>query len=292
MHVRGKHAAGALCALLLCAVLMVQSTGLAQAATATVTGKYKSVRVTQKVKLTDSASMEVNPQEDYIKILKVADLGNGLQLKVKDKDDFMTVRQSETTEARKNNEEAIRRAKADRHDKEILAKAQRQAAARAEKKYKNIWQLPSQTMDLPKATDGATKTYMSYKAVTAKGSSQYQLLHAEKAYTKNGFRMYDGWYCVAMGSYYSDQIGTKFYVKLSSGRTLRCILGDQKADRHTDAAHQYAEKNKDILEFIVDGLELPGGDVSAVDGFEGRVVSIRKITDDHTDTMPYGCKAY
>lgn len=34
------------------------------------------------------------------------------------------------------------------------------------------------------------------------------------------------------------------------------------------------------MEFIVDKIKLSGGDISAIDGFEGHIVQIRKITDE------------
>lgn len=290
---RNRITAGFVSAALAAGIFMGSCSGaLAAADTVKVTGKYKDIKVTKRVRLTDSSSMEVHPKEDYIKVLKIADLGSGLKMKVRNKDDYMRVRQVETSDARLKNEDSIRRAKAGRRDRAVIAEAQRQADAKAEKKYKNIWELPSVSMGLPEGTSGETKTYMDYTAVTSKGSDQYKLLHSGKAYTKDGFRMYDGYYCVAMGSYYSDQIGTKFYVELSNGKTLRCILGDRKSDKHTNDTHQYAEKNKDILEFIVDGISLSGGDVSEIEGFEGSVASIRKITDDHTNTFPYGYEGF
>ena len=91
--------------------------------------------------------------------------------------------------------------------------------------------------------------------------------------------MYDGYYCVALGSFYGRQIGTKYYIELSNGRTLRCILGDQKQDRHTDKKNQYAVKNGDIVEFIVDDIDISGGDISEIEGFEGSIVSIKKIIE-------------
>lgn len=260
--------------------------------TVTVVGRYKNMKATRQVKKTNPASMEVNPEQDYIHILKMADLGGGLKMKVADRDDYMNVRQSETAHARLKNETAIRNAKAAKIDRKRIARARKQAEMQAKKKYQNVWELPSRSMALPSGTDGAVKTYMDYTAVTNRNSSQYQLLHSQKAYTRKGFRMYDGYYCVAMGSYYSRQIGTKFYVTLSNGRTLRCILGDQKSDRHTNETHQYAKKNKDILEFIVDGMSLSGGDISEIEGFEGSITSIQSITDAHTTTLPYGTDSF
>ena len=266
-------------------------TASAQAATKTVTGTYEEATYTISVPLTDPESVIVEP-EDYINILGEADLGNGLSLLVESKKDYLQVEKTQTAEAKLKNEKKIKEYKAKQLNKQHLQEAQEKADAKAEAKYNNVWELPSETMQLPEGTDGSTKTYMDYTTVTSQGSNQYHLLNSEKAYSKDGFRMYDGYYCIALGSYYGNQIGTKYYITLSNGNTLRCILGDQKSDRHTNDTHQYAVKNHDVVEFIVDKLALSGGDVSEIEGFDGSIVSIKRITDDHTNTYPYGYDWY
>lgn len=135
-------------------------------------------------------------------------------------------------------------------------------------------------MGLPKVS-GKTKTYAYYTAVTAKSTPQYKLLNSDECYTdeKTGIRMIDDCYCIALGSYYGSTIGTKYKITLSSGNSFNAILCDQKANRHTDENHQYAVKNKDIVEFYVEKRKIPKnirGDYGRLEQFKGKIVKIEK----------------
>lgn len=100
------------------------------------------------------------------------------------------------------------------------------------------------------------KAYMDYRCITATGSPQYRLQHDGNAETNSeGFRLYKGEYMVAMGSYYSTEIGTRFRITLDSGKQFYAVLGDQKSDAHTDALHQH--RNGNVVEFIVDQSSIP-----------------------------------
>lgn len=104
-------------------------------------------------------------------------------------------------------------------------------------------------MEVPEIDD--YKTWMSYTSVTATGSPQYHLLNHENAYTdEENFRKIGDYYCVALGSFYSTNIGDRFRITFENGQSIKVILGDQKADRHTDSKHQYSSSGN-ILEFIM-----------------------------------------
>lgn len=109
------------------------------------------------------------------------------------------------------------------------------------------------------------KSYMSYKAITLKTSDQYRL--QKIAYTdENGFRKVGDRYCVAVGSYFTDVIGTYLDIILSDGTVIECILADQKADKHTDADNILAGDGS-LVEFVIDKSALNqkvkrSGDVS------------------------------
>ena len=140
-----------------------------------------------------------------------------------------------------------------------------------------------QKMGLP-SVSGKTKTYAYYTAVTLRSSPQYRLLRSEKCTTdeKTGIRMYDGCYCVALGSYYGTKIGTKYRITFSNGNSINVVLCDQKANRHTDSRHQYAVNNSDIVEFYVQRNMIPKGirgDYGRLSQFSGRVVSIERFND-------------
>lgn len=135
-------------------------------------------------------------------------------------------------------------------------------------------------MDLPNVS-GSTKTYAHYTAVTAKSTQQYKLLNSKECYTdpETGIRMVDDCYCVALGSYYGSEIGTKYRIEFSTGKSIKVILCDQKSNRHTDSNNQYAVRNKDIIEFYVQKDMIPKsirGNYGNLSKFEGDIVSIEK----------------
>lgn len=101
--------------------------------------------------------------------------------------------------------------------------------------------------DTPK---NSFKSYMYYKAISNKNSKQYKL--QQKAITGTyGIRMVDNRYCVALGSYYTHKIGQKVDLIMDDGTIIPCIVGDGKADIHTDSKNQKTQ-NGCISEFIVD----------------------------------------
>lgn len=131
--------------------------------------------------------------------------------------------------------------------------------------------------------DSNFKSYMDYRCITNTSSDQYKL--QQKCYTDdNGLRVYDGYYAVALGTYYSSTIGDKFHITLDTGEEFDVIVGDVKADCDTDKTNRYVPVNGNIIEFIVDTKKLPKdvrfmGTISALDDFEGSVESIEKIEE-------------
>lgn len=127
---------------------------------------------------------------------------------------------------------------------------------------------------------GAFKCYEDYRAITATGSSQYQL--QQEAWTDaNGLRRVGGFFCIALGSAYGSEIGAKYLIKLDTGTTFLAILADQKADRDTVQGHT-RDRNGAVIEYLVETEALPpavrhSGDISAVPGFEGNVERIWRI---------------
>lgn len=89
---------------------------------------------------------------------------------------------------------------------------------------------------------------------------QYKL--QQNAYTgEYGIRQVNGRFCIALGTYYfenvtNDIIGTYVDLVLENGVVIPCILGDIKADEHTDAQH-IMTANGCLSEFIVDKSQLP-----------------------------------
>lgn len=144
------------------------------------------------------------------------------------------------------------------------------------------------TIAVPSHADNSFKTYMDYRAITDHTSQQWKL--QEKAYTDDkGLRKVGDYYCVALGSAFSSEIGAKFEITLEDGQTFKAILADQKADRHTDTTNKYRQLDNgkiNVVEFIVDTNKLENlpkvmGDVSHVsDGeFAGEIIEIREIIE-------------
>lgn len=135
------------------------------------------------------------------------------------------------------------------------------------------------SMELPNVNT-SFKSYMSYKAITSKGSLQWK--YRQLAYTdESGFRRINDDYVVALGTYYSQQCGERFRITLSSGKVFTAITGDIKSDRHTDSTNRYIPKNGNVVEFLVDVGSISKksrqmGDMS-YSGFEGSIISIEKL---------------
>lgn len=140
---------------------------------------------------------------------------------------------------------------------------------------------------VPQHTDNSFKAYMDYRTITDVSSSQWQL--QQQAYTDtNGLRKIDNYYCVALGTYYTNQIGDKFRIELKTGKTIDVIVADIKSDIHTNDTNQYIELNGkiNIIEFIVDTYSLPTlarvmGDISYVEdgAFLGQVINIVELKE-------------
>ena len=130
--------------------------------------------------------------------------------------------------------------------------------------------------------DSKKKTYMDYRTITDRSSKQYEYQQGATTSTE-GLRMYDGCYMVALGTFYADYIGQRFIIVLESGEVIKAIVGDFKANQHTDDTNRYIEHNNNIVEFIIDTKiisekVLTSGDVGCIIGV-GRVTGIYKILE-------------
>lgn len=136
--------------------------------------------------------------------------------------------------------------------------------------------------------DTSFKTYMDYRKITDKTSAQY-MLQMEAHTDDMGLRKYEDHYIVAMGTYYSDNVGDTFKITLDNDTSFNVIIGDIKADCHTDSKNMYSpvyDQNgnlisANVIEFIVDTKKLDRsvkrlGTVSAYDDFKGNIVKIER----------------
>lgn len=136
--------------------------------------------------------------------------------------------------------------------------------------------------------DTSFKTYMDYRCITDKTSAQY-MLQMEAHTDDMGLRKYEDHYVVAMGTYYSDNVGDTFKITLDNDYSFNVIIGDIKADCHTDSKNMYSpvyDENgnfvsANVIEFIVDTKKLDRsvkklGTIEAYDDFKGNIVKIER----------------
>jgi hypothetical protein len=132
---------------------------------------------------------------------------------------------------------------------------------------------------------GRFKSWTQY-TVYAKSSKQYKL--QQIAYTDyNGLRKVGDYFCVALGSYYGEEIGLVYEITLEDNgeyKTFKAVLCDQKSDRHTDATHRYTKSCKCMVEFAIDRYTAQKvnkvvytGTVGSLPEFRGSVVKIQNI---------------
>lgn len=154
-----------------------------------------------------------------------------------------------------------------------------QKLAKSSVSYNNSW--------------GQFKSFMDYRKITSVNSKQYKLQYGlspfatPKAQTdpNTGVRTIDGDYCIAIGSGWGYEIGTKVLVTLKSGKTFNAIVADAKSNIHTELDNKTCKSNGSVIEFIVDQNKLPlfvygsdkaSGTLSSLEMFNGGIVSITK----------------
>ena len=98
---------------------------------------------------------------------------------------------------------------------------------------------------------------------------------------EEGFRLFNGRYLVAVGTFYADEVGKELRITLEDGTVFLAMVGDIKDNLHTDRTNRYIEKNGNIVEFIVDVDKLDPitkklGNVSN-SGFEGHIAMIEEV---------------
>ena len=122
---------------------------------------------------------------------------------------------------------------------------------------------------------------MDYRTITDTTSKQYKLIESGIFNTSSGLLITDdGYIAVALGSKFGG-IGDKFRITLDNGTTFLAIKTDEKSDRHTINNCHHADDGS-LVEFVVDVKNLKVenklayvmGDISYVEGFNGKVTSI------------------
>lgn len=131
--------------------------------------------------------------------------------------------------------------------------------------------------------NNSKKTYMDYRKITDTSSEQYKLQQNKDCYTTDtGLRKLNEYYCIAVGTHYSNNIGDKLIVHMENGESFKAIVADIKDDKHTDETNRQHRKDGSVIEFVVDTRKLPElvrkmGDISYMnETFKGEIKAIIK----------------
>lgn len=131
--------------------------------------------------------------------------------------------------------------------------------------------------DVP--SNNSFKSYMDADTITSINTDQYKLKAKYVIDEQTGIWTVDERYCIAVGSYYTQSIGTYIDVVMENGSTLHCILGECKRNRDTDYTNRQ-NPNGSVVEFIVNTSSMPSmvrkiGDCSyACEEMKGEIKSI------------------
>lgn len=129
--------------------------------------------------------------------------------------------------------------------------------------------------------NNAFKSFMDYRTITDVSSKQYALQQYYAKTSSYGIRAVSNRFCIALGSYFSADIGQWVDLVLENGTVIRCIMADLKDDVDTDDANIATTANGCISEFIVDTPELDDsvklhGNVSyCTDEWDSPIVSVK-----------------
>ena len=105
-------------------------------------------------------------------------------------------------------------------------------------------------------TNNSFKSYMPYTSITSVTSPQYRLQN-EYAYTGGyGIRQVNGRFCIAIGTFSNARIGTYVDLILENEIVIHCIVGDFKANIHTDSSNIVTGHNGCVSEFLIDSATL------------------------------------
>ena len=149
----------------------------------------------------------------------------------------------------------------------------------------------TEEITIPCSGNLANKTYMDYRTITNTNSVQYQYIHSDNIIVdERGFLVTaDGYIGVALGTYFGE-IGTKYIITLDTGRTIKAVKVEVKADRDT-CSHNVIAGSNDLIEFVVDtqtdfmqqntysnGLVFQGN-FNNFEEFNGNIIKVERVID-------------
>jgi len=119
------------------------------------------------------------------------------------------------------------------------------------KTIKNIYR-NYDTEEVSVKISGKNKTYMDYRSITAKGSTQYKYIHNNMSVDETTGLLVDeeGFIGAALGSYFG-KIGEKYLFTLSTGVVIPIVKAEEKADADCDESGYYATADNSVIEFLI-----------------------------------------
>ena len=119
---------------------------------------------------------------------------------------------------------------------------------------------------IPKDKDNSVYSYMDWKTITNKNSTQYKLKNKYNTYDSNGLADIKGRKVVACTSTFGS-IGDEIEVTFEKGvdyfneqsKTLFAIIGDFKSQNDSNCdryGHLYGKSQRSVIEFIVDSNKI------------------------------------
>ena len=97
-------------------------------------------------------------------------------------------------------------------------------------------------------------SYMDADCITSECTDQYKMKEGYQL-DSSGIWTYDGRWCIAVGSYYTKNVGQYIDVVLKNGTIITGILADCKSDKDTDSTRRQ-NPNGSIVEFVVNESSL------------------------------------
>ena len=134
-------------------------------------------------------------------------------------------------------------------------------------------------------SSSSIKTYMSYKAITKKDSSQYKYIENNMIVNEKGLLIhkdYNEYIGIALGSYFGS-IGSMYEIILDTGKTIKVVKVEAKGENHTiNGCSQISDGS--FIEFVIDVDRAKSyygilqGNFNNFDEFNGNIIKINKIT--------------
>lgn len=184
------------------------------------------------------------------------------------------------TEGNKQLSEYVERLELTNMDYHVKLYEQEQTIKDLEKDLQDYEKYKQSQKSKPNVTDSGFRSYMPQTAITSKSSKQYEL-RMDANVDADGILNIDGCALVAIGTGWNIPVGSKARVTTESG-TYDIVVGDVKANCHTDVTNKVTVTNGCVVEFIVDVPSMDpsvkrSGNIATIPKYSGKVLNIEPI---------------